>query len=131
MSVQKVPAEESNPDHMGDVYPKRASNFGIASPTRRESRRSILKNVPTVEFSETYDYVMVFPMSEKADKKKNVDYDEGEEMKQSNVAKHCMSAMVARGLEIFPYLSVQSDELYVLVRCPVSESLSVHCIYGR
>jgi hypothetical protein len=57
------------------------------------------------EFSQKYDYCIVFPME--ADKT------------ESAVAKHCIKEMIGAGLEIYPYLSVQEDELYVLIRTPV------------
>lgn len=60
-------------------------------------------------FSETFDYVLVFPM----------DKDEASgKYSQSPVAKHCLHAMLDAGLEIYPYLSIQGDELYVLFRSP-------------
>lgn len=60
------------------------------------------------EFTNTFDYVIVFKMEDK----------DGQ-MVQSDVAKHVMHAMLESGLEIYPYLSVQDDELLVLFRCPV------------
>jgi hypothetical protein len=74
-------------------------------------RRSVLSTrAKTNEFSAAYDYVMVFPM-EGADNMPK---------KQSETAKSVMKTMEDAGLEIFPYLSVQNDELLVLIRCPVS-----------
>lgn len=58
-----------------------------------------------------YDYVMVFPMEGPAG-----------QMKQSATAKFSVQEMHKAGLETFSYLSVQNDELIVLVRCPVSPS---------
>lgn len=47
------------------------------------------------------------------------DTDSGPE--QSAAAKTCMNAMLNAGLELFPYLSVQKDELYVLIRAPLEK----------
>ena len=63
------------------------------------------------EFSGLFDYVMVFKMVETLN---------GGPMEQSPAAKTCMNAMLTAGLEIYPYLSCQKDELYVLIRAPVS-----------
>lgn len=74
-----------------------------------KQRRSSIQYVKNEELSAQYDYVMVFPM-------------EGEpgSMKQTNVSKYCVQEITKAGLETFSYLSVQDDELIVLVRCPVS-----------
>jgi hypothetical protein len=71
---------------------------------------SVIKHMGISEFSATFDYVMVFKMDE----------DNNGVPSQSAAAKTCMNAMLSAGLEIFPYLSVQKDELYVLIRAPVS-----------
>ena len=62
----------------------------------------------TGEFSSQYDYVFIFPMLEK-------DYS-----KQSPFAQYISQALINSGFEIFSYLSVQNDELIILVKCPVS-----------
>jgi hypothetical protein len=62
---------------------------------------------PAHKFTGQYDYVMVFPINK----------DTGE---QSNETKFCIHEILDAGLEIFPYKSIQEDELYVLIRCPVS-----------
>jgi hypothetical protein len=64
----------------------------------------------TGEFSSQFDYVFIFPMLEK-------DYS-----KQSPYAQHIADVFVNTGLELFSYLSVQNDELIILVKCPVSSS---------
>ena len=70
---------------------------------------SVVKNFGITEFSAQFDYVMVFKVKE------------GPEGPQQTAAcKTCMNAMLTAGLEIFPYLSCQKDEVYVLIRCPVS-----------
>jgi hypothetical protein len=76
------------------------------SVMRNSIHKSVAKFKPTEvsEFSQTFDYVMVFPMN-------------GET--QSEEARYCIGHMLAAQLEIFPYLSVQKDELLVLIRCPV------------
>lgn len=60
------------------------------------------------EFSSTYDYCVVFKM-------RGSNFE-----KQSKYAKYAIHAMLEAGLEVFPYLSVQDDELLVLIRAPVS-----------
>jgi hypothetical protein len=72
-------------------------------------RRSILKSSSTPELANAYDYCMVFKL-------------EGEpgSLKQSDVAKYVVKKMLDAKFELFSYLSVQRDELIVLIRCPVS-----------
>ena len=65
---------------------------------------------PNSELSAHYDYVMVFKLEQ----------EENGQRKQTAAAKDCMKSMIAAGLEIFPYQSVQKDEMYVLIRAPVS-----------
>jgi hypothetical protein len=60
---------------------------------------------PNPEFSDGFDYVMVFPMKE---------------VHQTKVTKFCIHEIMEAGLEVFTFLSVQDDELLVLIRCPVS-----------
>lgn len=74
--------------------------------------KSMFGQVEINEFAQTFDYCMVFPM-----KKENGQYH------QSPVAKFCVQEMVNAGLECFPYLSVQGDEMLVLIRCPVSKNI--------
>lgn len=50
---------------------------------------------------------MVFPMETP-----------GKVDEQTDAMKHCINNMLRSGLEIFPYPSVQVDEIYVLIRCP-------------
>ncbi len=54
------------------------------------------------DFTGTYDYVMVLPYA----------------AEQPKETKYCVDSLLNAGLEIFPYPSVQGDELYVLIRCP-------------
>ena len=89
-------------------YPKRPS---LVDGTNEMSTKSVLKNFGVTEFSAQFDYVMVFKVKEGPS---------GPE--QSAAARTCMNAMLNAGLEIFPYLSVQKDEIYVLIRAPVSIS---------
>eukprot|EP01034_Spumella_vulgaris_P033017 gene33017-40748_t len=70
---------------------------------------SFINNAPSKEFTESFDYVIVFPMVENKDGSRE----------QSPVARFVMHAMLAAGLEIYPYLSVQDDELLVLFRAPL------------
>ena len=87
-------------------YPKRPS---LISGSNEMGTKSMLKHMNVSEFSQQFDYVMVFKMFESPDGTRQ----------QSAAAKNCMNAMLSAGLEIYPYLSVQKDELYVLVRASV------------
>lgn len=81
----------------------------IFSPLDSNTHRSTMFGRHEInEFSQTFDYCMVFPMQ-----KENGVYF------QNNAAKYCVQELVAAGMEVFPYLSVQGDELLVLIRCPV------------
>jgi hypothetical protein len=77
--------------------------------------KSMFGQVEINEFAQTFDYCMVFPM-----KKENGVF------QQSPVAKYCVQEMVNAGLECFPYLSVQGDEMLVLIRCPVCRNILHH-----
>ncbi len=70
---------------------------------------SLINRAPSKEFTETFDYVIVFKMVENKDGSKE----------QSPVARFVMHSMLSAGLEIYPYLSVQDDELLVLFRAPL------------
>lgn len=75
-------------------------------------RRSVLSmRVKSNDLSAAYDYVMVFPL----------EGEKGATKKQSNDAKNIIKAMETAGLELFSYLSVQNDEMIVLIRLPVSK----------
>ncbi len=79
--------------------------------TEQIKRRSVLSmRAKTQDLSAAYDYVMVFPLEGEKDVKPK---------KQSDAAKNIIKAMETAGLETFSYLSVQDDELLVLIRCPV------------
>lgn len=69
---------------------------------------SIFEHHAVDEFSQTFDYCIVFPM-----KKIEGVYT------QTDGAKYVCGELLAAGLEIWPYYSVQDDELLVLIRCPV------------
>lgn len=86
-------------------------NSSVASNRRSSSinyssGHSFLKAAPTADFSSTFDYVIVFPL-EGANKDQ-----------QTDVCKHAMLAMIQSGFQIYPYLSVQNDELICLLRLP-------------
>lgn len=61
------------------------------------------------DFAGQYDYVFVFKM---------IDNNSGV-FEQSDCAKNCIHSMLEAGLEVFPYLSIQQDELMVLMKCSV------------
>lgn len=89
-------------------YPKRPS---FESGKSESVNLSVLKNFGVTEFTEQFDYAMVF---------KTVEGNDGSSS-QSAACKTCLNAMLTAGLEVFPYLSVQKDEVYVLIRAPVSD----------
>lgn len=74
--------------------------------------KSIFLQHEIEEFSQTFDYCMVFPM-------KKVKDENGKHFEQTEAAKYCVSELLGAGFEIYPYNSVQGDELLVLIRCPV------------
>mmetsp|Transcript_27752 Transcript_27752/g.59816 ORF Transcript_27752/g.59816 Transcript_27752/m.59816 type:complete len:763 (-) Transcript_27752:195-2483(-) len=84
-------------------HPKRPS---LALDDKSMNYKGLTQLQAVSEFSMLFDYVVVFEMV-------------GAE--QSPVAKFVIHAMLSAGLEVFPYLSVQSDELYCLVRCPLAK----------
>lgn len=88
-------------------YPKRPS---FESGKSEMVNVSVLKNFGVTEFTEQFDYAMVF---------KTVEGKDGSSS-QSAACKTCLNAMLTAGLEAFPYLSCQKDEVYVLIRAPVS-----------
>lgn len=108
-------------------YPAHAGDAAIAGVEKTyASEKSMVKKSGGVinEFSGAFDFVIVFPMKE-------VDEPGGSfRREQSDTAKHVMHAMLNAGLEIYPYLSVQDDELLVLFRAPVSafHSLFLLCL---
>ena len=59
------------------------------------------------DFSAQFDYVMVFPL-----------LTVGDPTSQSKVCKFVCQEMIDAGFELFPYLSVQKDELVVLSKIP-------------
>lgn len=92
--------------NIADAYPKRKSATAVYG--YNDARSSLVVNHDSNDFSSTYDYVLVFPMG-------GENHDE-----QTKYAKYCIHNMMAAGLEVFTYLSVQYDELLVLIRAPVS-----------
>lgn len=84
--------------------------------------KSLNLNDKIEEFSQTYDYCMVFPM-------KKV----GNEYQQTGAAQYVVEELLSAGFEIYPFLSVQGDELLVLIRCPVRSSkdiLNFQCLFA-
>ncbi len=83
--------------------------------TRTRSERIV-----STDLSEQYDYCMVF----KLDNDSN-----GQPTIYPDHAKFIINVMKDAGLETFSYLSVQKDELLVLIRCSVSTTHSdLHCV---
>jgi hypothetical protein len=68
-------------------------------------RKSILKSSVSSELANAYDYCMVFKLVEG---------------KQTDYAKYIVNKMKEAKLEVFSFLSVQRDELLVLIRAPVN-----------
>lgn len=85
------------------------------------SQRSLIRSQSEIvrteqtDFAGQYDYVFVFKMV-KNDNNSGV-------FEQSDCAKKCIFSMLEAGLEVFPYLSIQQDELLVLVKCSVRSSI--------
>lgn len=73
-----------------------------------EERMSVIHGAESNEFSNQYDYAMIFKM----------DGSSGG-YTVSNIAKFCLKQMKNAGVETFCYQSVQMDELIVLIRVPV------------
>lgn len=77
-----------------------------------EMRQSQLVQAKPTAFASRFDYVIIFKM-------------EGDHYKEQSItAKHCIRSMVEADLEVYTYLSVQEDELIVMVTCGVSSALS-------
>jgi hypothetical protein len=74
------------------------------------SQSEIVRTEQT-DFAGQYDYVFVFNMVES--------HNNSGVFEQSDCAKHCILSMLEAGLEVFPYLSIQQDELIVLVKASV------------
>lgn len=91
--------------------PKKVSLLGTV--THRDSFKrdeSHTKSNKKTELSSQYDIVLVFPL-------------EGpkEALTQSAEAKYVVNELHKASMETFSYLSIQDDELIVLVRCPVEK----------
>jgi hypothetical protein len=67
---------------------------------------------PSKYFTYEYDFAVVFPIVP------------AKQQGQSTDAKFIMHTMLRAGLEIFPYVSACQDELFVLIRAPVSAAVS-------
>jgi hypothetical protein len=78
-------------------------DFGSVSLSRNNTTDAAV--LDKEEFTDQFDYVMVFPLKNFTD--------------ESKETKHCLHEILAAGMEIYPYKSVQDDELIVLIRCPV------------
>eukprot|EP01032_Pedospumella_encystans_P010538 gene10538-12308_t len=96
---------------MSEKASGRASLGGRESESAVGGRKSVVKHVKNEELSSAYDYVMVFPMEKSA----------AGGFQQTPTAKYAVSEMNKAGLETFSYLSIQDDELIVLVRCPAAK----------
>lgn len=102
--------------NISDAYPRRKSqnaNYGY-----NNTLSTLTAAQESTDFAGTYDYVMVFPM-------KGDNHDA-----QTKWAKHCIHEMLSAGLEVFPYLSVQFDELLVMIRCPVRNIQKFYTFYS-
>lgn len=97
---EKTPATTSAPEPTEKRKTLQSAN-SMNQMTSQLSGKNTLK-----EFSQTFDYVIVFPMEEGGN--------------LTPAAKYVCKELLAAGFEIFPYLSVQDDELIVMFRIPVS-----------
>ena len=75
----------------------------MANPAQNQDVSYIVS--AATNYSETFDYVMVFPLKDGV---------------QSDYTKDTVHRMLEAGLEVFTYKSVQEDELLVMIRAPVS-----------
>ena len=107
ISANTLPAPSISP--MSEKASGRGSFGGRESESAAGGRKSVVKHVKNEELSSSYDYVMVFPMEKSS----------AGGFQQTPTAKYAVGEMNKAGLETFSYLSVQDDELIVLVRCPV------------
>ena len=122
------PPSSGKRDSLQQPMPTGTSTQAVSPPAKK--RRSLLSSDSyrleiDKQFSSLFDYVMVFPMDKVETgeatsfpidfrgTKKTVQY------RQSAVAKNCIHTMLEQGLELYPYESVQGDELIVLIKCPV------------
>jgi hypothetical protein len=78
-------------------------------------------------FSAQFDYAIVLPIDKNVlgnENNKDVKcFDNNEALPIST--KFIILALLEAGLEIYNFLSVQNDELIVLVKCPVSSLLTL------
>ena len=77
------------------------------------------KHVENTDFLAKFSYCMIFPLQERnqsnADMTSDPQYIVHKDFKQTDACKDICHSMVNVGLEIFPYLSIQQDELVVLI----------------
>jgi hypothetical protein len=74
------------------------------------------ERIISTDLSEQYDYCMVFKRENDANGQPLVDPDH---------AKYIIHVMKDSGLDVYPFYSVQQDELLCLIRCGVSYYLTV------
>ena len=91
-------------------YPNKLNTLIMSQRSLSRSQSEIVRTEQT-DFAGQYDYVFVFKMVKS--------YNNPGVFEQSDCAKKCIFSMLEAGLEIFPYLSIQQDELMVLVKCSV------------
>ena len=95
-------------------YPNKLNTLIMSQRSLSRSQSEIVRTEQT-DFAGQYDYVFVFKMVKS--------YNNSGVFEQSDCAKKCIFSMLEAGLEVFPYLSIQQDELLVLVKCSVRSSI--------
>lgn len=91
---------------------------GLSASTIEADKLFVYQHASTFDrehWHQKYDYVMVFPMMGPGQSawKENADGNEA-----SHRARDLVKRMISVGLELFPYLSIQGDELIILITCP-------------
>lgn len=114
-SAQSRRLMSSSCSYYSQAHKPNNSNYNIPHPLERHTLkitnfRNLSKSLPSKAFSYEFDYAIVFPLLPNC--------------QQSFSTKYILHTILLAGLEIYPFLSVQDDELYALIRCPVSYSVS-------
>eukprot|EP01034_Spumella_vulgaris_P025764 gene25764-32253_t len=110
--------DEDSPTHLGGYKRKKSIFNFLQTKVNDKSLHSLerhsqgLTGLGTVvklnkakTFTDKFDYVIVFP------------YEDGQQSADCRMVIH---TMLGAGLELFPYLSIQEDELIVMFRAPIA-----------
>jgi len=86
----------------------RPGSMGSHANIFKDNKHLSIRAKDTTELASQYDMVMVFPMEGKQ-----------KPYTQSGECKYVLNEMKESGLETFCYLSMQEDEIFILVRAPL------------